>query len=239
MIPKIIQTTDYRWLNWETSKLPHFLIVGGSGSGKTYFEKLLLGKISRSDHNSLVILCDFKGDESLDYQQAFRFHEVEKGLDIFLNLFHARWSNQDKSKFPIFLCFDELGAYITSLDRKTADKVKKQLALVLMMGRSFHCHLIITLQRADASYFTNGGRDNFAIRLGLGKLSTESHRMLFPDTDSQDFANFVGGRGSGVIYRDGFELEQVVVPTVSRPKFLDSEIVLLLTRLMLFRDGGG
>lgn len=239
MIPKIIQSIDYRWLDWDTGRLPHFLIVGGSGSGKTYFEKLLLGKIGKNDPNALVILCDYKGDESLNFKQAYRFRDVENGLSIFLDMFDARLNKHDVSKYPIYLCFDELGAYLTGLDKKKADEVKKKLASVLMMGRSFHCHLIATLQRADASYFPNGGRDNFSIRLGLGKLSSESRRMLFPDNDSQDLAGFVGGRGQGILYRDGFELEQVVVPSVSRPQLLDSEVVLLLTRLMLFQQGGG
>lgn len=64
-----------------------------------------------------------------------------------------------------------------------------------MLGRSFNVHLIMALQRADSSYFINGARDNFPIRIGLGRLSDESRRMLFPDMQKDDYIPLKRGEG--------------------------------------------
>lgn len=210
-------------LNLNFEKTPHMLIVGGTGSGKTYFSRLLLGKISKYNSDSKLFICDFKGDRDFsDISGAYRYENVQNGLDEFLGAFRQRQKNIDSNRNPLFLFFDEYGAFINWLDKKAADKRKKEIAEVLMLGRSFNVHVIIALQRADASYFTGGARDNFAIRLGLGSLSAESRRMMFPDLETKDYQR--AGIGAGVLAIDGQNMVQVRVPKVNDQSLLSRSI---------------
>jgi pantothenate kinase-related protein Tda10 len=43
------------WLQWNPEKAPHIIVVGATGSGKTFFSKLLLGKISIYDSTSQTL----------------------------------------------------------------------------------------------------------------------------------------------------------------------------------------
>lgn len=79
-----------------------------------------------------------------------------------------------------------------------------------MLARSFNVHVIMALQRADSAYFMNGTRDNFPIRLGLGRLSDESRRMLFPDMDKENYIPLK--RGQGYLQTDSSDIIKVFVP---------------------------
>jgi hypothetical protein len=74
--------------------------------------------------------------------------------------------------------------------------------------------IIIALQRASASMFTEGARDNFNYVIGLGNLSKESQQMLF----SEHRENMKPDRkqGTGYLLVSGSELIPVAVPTIRR-----------------------
>lgn len=223
MIKNILKNSSFRNIHWDEDQNPHFLIVGTTGTGKTYFFRLLIGKIILNDVNAQIILCNFKYDNNLNFEKSYDYKDVKKGLDKFINMFEYRLANH-KSENNIYLVFDEMAAFILSLDNKETKFYKDKIAQILMLGRSFRVHLITTMQRADAKFFSDGARDNYSIRLGLGRLSAESRRMLFPDTESDYFKNFNGGQGSGFLYKDGHELEEIIVPEVRNQNKLDNII---------------
>lgn len=99
---------------------------------------------------------------------------------------------------------------MTVLDKKEAEDFKKRIAELLMLGRSFNCLIIMTLQRADSSYFVNGARDNFGIRLGLGRLSDESRRMMFPDMQKDEYKPL--RRGEGYLQTGSSDIVKIYVP---------------------------
>ena len=48
-----------------------------------------------------------------------------------------------------------------------------------MLGRQAGYFLIVACQRPDAKYFSDGIRDNFNFRVGLGRISELGYGMLF------------------------------------------------------------
>ncbi|MCC8024705.1 MAG: hypothetical protein LIP16_05300 [Clostridium sp.] len=52
-----------RYVTWCPSKAPHAIICGATGSGKTYFTQLLLGKMALYIENCEIAVCDFKNDD--------------------------------------------------------------------------------------------------------------------------------------------------------------------------------
>lgn len=220
------------YIIWDFDKIPHMIIIGGTGSGKSYFLKLLLGRLSKYEKESQVFICDFKGDTDLIFLEStknfYRYLDCKKGLEEFYKLFQARQSGSDLQRHPVFLAFDEWASYINSFpSKKEMDEAKQILSNLLMLGRSFNVHIIISQQRADAQYF-NTARDNFGIVIGLGNLSEESKKMFF--NDYKDEIESDRRIGTGYVLENGMNLQKIVVPKISDMKKLEDAIKEVVNR---------
>lgn len=203
-------------IDWLPDKAPHVMVCGATGSGKTYFTKLLLGKIASHQPTARLSVCDFKGDRDFEFlngcSRFHRFIDCQEGLQQFYDRFRQRQSGEDSSRSMMVLFFDEWASYCNSVDKKAVEEEKKKLSNLLMLGRSFQVHLIISQQRADAQYF-NSARDNFNLVIGLGNLSEESKNMLFHEFKSQMQPN--RNQGTGYLLTNGAGLTPVIVPVIS------------------------
>lgn len=220
-------------VNWHPSLAPHMVIFGNTGSGKTYCCKLILGKIALHEKKSQIYVCDFKGD--IDYsflegqERFFRFMECQNGLQLFYDKFQQRQSGTDKSRNMLVYYFDEWASYCNSIsdDKKFLEAEKRKLANVLMLGRSFSCHVILSQQRVDAQYF-NTARDNFNITIGLGNLSEESKQMFFHEYKKDMKPD--RGRGTGYMLENGANLTSIRVPKITNFKKLNNTILQAVKR---------
>ena len=74
--------------------------------------------------------------------------------------------------------------------------LRSQLKKIVMLGRQAGYFLIVACQRPDAKYFSDGIRDNFNFRVGLGRISELGYGMLFgSDVKKQFFQKRIKGRG--------------------------------------------
>lgn len=94
--------------------------------------------------------------------------------------------------------------------KKSAEAAKAKLATLLMLGRSFNVHVLISQQRPDAEYFSKA-RDNFNVVIALGNLSKEAVNM-FSGFD-KDAMEPVSSIGSGYILTNG-TMKSIQVPQV-------------------------
>jgi DNA segregation ATPase FtsK/SpoIIIE-like protein len=211
------------YIEWDVIKYPHMILFGSTGSGKTYLLKLILGRIALRMSNAAFTICDFKGDDDFSFLNGcstfFRYEECKKGLDRFLALLRDRQDGADKTVHQ-FLIFDEYAAYLNFLDKKQAESTKQLMATILMLGRSFNMHIIISQQRVDAVYFASA-RDNFSAVIGMGRLSKESVEMMFADFKDEIDRNKPLGEGNCLI---GGNLTEIVVPLVQNQHRLESVI---------------
>lgn len=202
-------------IDWSPSLHPHIVICGATGSGKTYFAKLLLGKIAVHEPDALITVCDYKSDTDFEFlegcERYYRFMECSSGLQLFYDRLQARQRGTDKSRNLLILFFDEFASFINSLEKKEAEEQKKKISYLLMLGRSFHIHMIVSLQRADANYFQSA-RDNFSLCIGMGVLSDESKSMLFRDFKSEMKPDRKQGTG---YMTNGTVLQAIQVPSIS------------------------
>lgn len=217
---------------WEPDHTPHIIVVGATGTGKTYLCKLLLGKIARYCPDSELIVCDMKADNDYAFLQGhenyFRFMDCAKGLEKIGTMLTGRQQGNPDRHLTI-LYFDEWASYISSIsnDKKLSSNELQKLSRLLMMGRSFNLQVIISQQRADASTFGTA-RDNFNLAIGLGNLSKESQQMLFFDFKSEMFPDRT--RGTGYLLANGADFHAVRVPTIKRMDLLESDIIAGVTR---------
>lgn len=200
------------YISWLPSKAPHMVIFGATGSGKTYFTKLLLGKIVSHVPNSQLFVCDYKGDDDFAFlngcERFSRFDECN--VSTFYERLRARQSGEDASRNMLVLFFDEYASYICNLEKKAAESEKRKLASILMQGRSFRVHCIIGLQRPDSQFLES--RENFSVAIGLGNLSKESRQMLF--SEFKDEMQPDRKQGTGYMLTNGTDFQAVQVPTI-------------------------
>lgn len=213
---------------WEHVKYAHMLLCGPTGSGKTYALKNILVDAGRVDYVRLH-LCDFKNDDFKFAEGAPRYYGFKacaQGLNDFYEAFEARQSGADDMRFPLFLVFDEWGAYLSTLDKKQAEAEKAKLSTLLMLGRSFNVHVVISQQRADAEYFAKA-RDNFGAILGMGELSKEAKEMLFSEVKEHMRPVETPGIGH---FLQGAKLYRVWVPFLQQADDLNAAILRLVSR---------
>lgn len=208
---------------WDYQHNPHLLIVGNTGSGKTYAEKLILGRIAKYIPEAKITVLDFKADDYRFLRACNRHYEYMdclQGLDDFYNAFLARLQGNKPDRSFRLVCIDEWASFQNNLEKKEAEKVKKQLASLLMLGRSYNIHVLISQQRADAKYFDTA-RDNFNEIIAFGNISKESALMFGFDRDK---LQPVSGMGSGYMLTNGTDLREIQVPTVRNSARLENAI---------------
>lgn len=138
--------------------------------------------------------------------------ECVDGLSAFYKRFTDRQQGNDTSRSMLVLFFDEWASYLNFQDKRQAEEEKRKLSNLLMLGRSFNVHVIISQQRADAQYFSTA-RDNLNLVIGLGNLSEESKEMLFHEYRKEMLPDRT--RGTGYMLTNGTNLQSVCVPRIN------------------------
>lgn len=219
----------------------HTLITGSSGSGKSVALLFLLGKRMQSDPGAQVYVCDYKNSADFrfldEYTRYYTGDRCYEGIMEFYRKFQeTRESGEPEGRY--LLIFDEYPAFLNHLQMldkqnktKQAVEVMSAVSEILMLGRGLRYGIWIVTQRADASLFANGSRDNFMSVLALGKMSREQKNMLFTGEELPDRTY---QPGEGVILLDGRGIEEVKIPRITDVPEWKSGILAALER----SDGG-
>ncbi|MEW4354975.1 FtsK/SpoIIIE domain-containing protein [Streptococcus pneumoniae] len=210
-------------IHWNISSHPFLMLTGSTGTGKSTFLLQLIALIYLySDGEAKIILLDYKHSDDFlfarSYDSYYAFENVTQGFDRFYQEFRKRLSGESDDYSQWWLVFDEYSSWISMLDKKTSEEYKNKLGEILRLSRSLNMRGIFVLQRADSIYFMGGIRDNFSVKIGLGRLSQEAKKMLF-DTDLEIKPQKIG---KGYIQIDGYEIKPCLVPKVrNRQKMID------------------
>lgn len=209
----------------------HLLLTGASGSGKSYALKWLMENLLKE--NVDLLFCNFKRSEDFrfleGYSRYFTYSECAEGVQAFYESFKlVQDSALEFSGGYHIMVFDEFPAFVMSTsmeDKKLAERYKMMIAELLMLGRSYGFGVWLVMQRPDATFLTNGARDNFHMTITLGNISKEAKSMLY---SGEELPNRVYKVGEGVCYIDGIGIKEIKFPAIQNMKLLEERI---LTRL--------
>ncbi len=219
---RLLDFADHRkYIEWEYAKYPNLAILGNTGSGKSYFIRLLLGYISKYTENPKAHVCCYKNELlKTDAPRFWGYKNVALGVEQFRAEFEDRLQGNQCRDFRLLL-IDEYVAWLSSMENKEADKIKKQISELLFMVRSLNMHVILGCQRAMATDFSHGSRDCLNVIM-MGAPSKESIRSFCSAEDGDMMEPQEIGRGYALF--DGQKPIAITVPTVTDPQALDTAI---------------
>ncbi|QDI92489.1 DNA translocase FtsK [Salicibibacter halophilus] len=198
---------------WEFDKMPHMLIAGGTGGGKTYFILTMIQSLVA--YGADVRILDPKKADLADLETVMPERTVfSKSNGIMMTLrksveaMHQRSEDmkqlpdyQTGSNYadvglpPVFIVFDEFVAFMEMLEPQDKMKALEYMKQLVMLGRQMGYFLILAAQRPDAKYLADGIRDQFSFRVALGKMSESGYGMMFGDVDKTFSYRGIKGRG--------------------------------------------
>jgi len=193
----------------DLAKIPHILLGGSTGSGKSVLLKLLLMQSLRK--GAEVYIADFKG--GVDFPPAWHERcrmcfeeddllelltgladELERRKRLFgkagcSNLDEYNKVSKTQLKRLVFAC-DEVAEI---LDKSGADKKRKdqiapiesKLSIIARQGRAFGIHLILATQRPDANLIPGQIRTNLGCRI-CGRADSILSQIILDSTAAAD-----------------------------------------------------
>lgn len=216
---------------WHFRKTPHALIVGGTGSGKSYFMFYLIKEIMRKGYGLKIVDPKISDLTKLSYVSVNNLVVYEKEdvinlLDDVTLEMDSRYKKmlETSDNFgedyvaygmqPFFLVFDELLAFIATCDNKEKKEVMAKLTNIIVKGRQAGVFVVLATQRPDVDVIDGKIRDQLALRVALGKMSGEGYKMIFGKS-SVAFRS-IDIKGSGYFMIEG---------VIDRPTFFVSPFV--------------
>lgn len=238
-------------ISYKLSKTPHSLIVGGTGSGKSFF---ILGKIvsylSLTPQAELYIIDPKKADlsllrfiEDMEGRVVTEPNQIAKMLREVVEIMEDRYKTyfNDISAFgkdyvdfglpPIILIFDEFSAFIHSVDKKLSKEVLDYIFTIVMKGRQAGVIVEILMQRPSADDLPTNIRAQMGFKAGLGAMDKIGYNMIF-DTNNIEYKT-VTEKGAGYIQIDGIHTAPVYFETPYIDK--DFDFIQEITKLVKYK----
>lgn len=191
------------------SKIPHMLIGGSTGSGKSILLKLVLMQCVKK--GAKIYIADFKGgvdfpnvwhkkcclltDEEtllkvlIDVTTELKMRKQILRNAAFANIDEYNRNTEKKLQRIIFAC-DEIAEVLdkTGLTKQQKDeilKIESELSLIARQGRAFGIHLVLATQRPDAAILNGQIRNNIDTRI-CGRADNVLSQIILDNTDASD-----------------------------------------------------
>ena len=191
------------------ARVPHILLGGATGSGKSVLLKLLLMQASKKGAD--VCIADFKGGVDFPpvwHKECRMCFEEQSTLELLTelteelerrkrllkaaglpNIDHYNAATGDNLKRYIFAC-DELAEMLdktglTKEQKEIAVKIESRLSVIARQGRAFGIHLILATQRPDSAILNGQIKNNINCRI-CGRADNVLSMIILDKTDAAD-----------------------------------------------------
>lgn len=183
-------------------KLQHTLLVGVTGSGKTYCLYNLLLQFYNKGVPYELYYADPKGSSLAVIGQAIAPErtavDMAKIIELLVEFVEKMRERKDEikeflksrldadysdfNKSPYIFCFDEYASFVSVLaneDKKTRDKVNALLSEIVLQGRQLGFFILVIMQKSDANLISTSLRDNIPLKIVLGNSEQQTYVTAF------------------------------------------------------------
>ena len=193
----------------DLARVPHILLGGATGSGKSVLLKLLLMQANKKGAN--VCIADFKGGVDFPpvwHKECRLCFEEQSTLELLTelvkelerrkqllkvsglpNIDHHNAATGDNLQRYIFAC-DELAEMLdktglTKEQKEIVIKIEGLLGTIARQGRAFGIHLILATQRPDSTILNGQIKNNINCRI-CGRADNILSMIILDKNDAAD-----------------------------------------------------
>ena len=222
------------------------LIAGKSGSGKSLSARWYLWQMLSSGE-SAVYISDYKAGEEYEMFEGLPAYAsgsdaVQMILD-FYDFFTEVRSRRIRLKKHYTLFIEEyfgLLTYAETQSKKLKTEIMSKIGELLAVSRGSNFGIILCIQRADASNFSSGSREQFQAVLSFGRCSAEQFRMLgfSGELEGNPTGSYKAGQALALV--DGQEsVQEIIVPLIVNPDIMCRDLRFYLFHQPDLRPPGG
>ena len=193
----------------DLARVPHILLGGATGSGKSVLLKLLLMQANKK--GAKVCIADFKGGVDFPpiwHKECRMCFEEQSALELLTelteelerrkqllkasglpNIDHYNAATGENLQRYIFAC-DELAEMLdktglTKEQKEIVVKIEGLLGTIARQGRAFGIHLILATQRPDSNILNGQIKNNINYRI-CGRADNVLSMIILDKTDAAD-----------------------------------------------------
>lgn len=225
------ENIDKQIVSWNINTVPHLLIAGRSGSGKSIAIRNLIFHCLLHPEQFSLVSVNLKAEEFPffgKYNDVILKHvetlEDAFGVVQYANLlFRERYAAMEKAgvnnytELPTkekttIVILDEVyylfGEYPndTDTERQVKKQIQQKILEIARLGRAAGVHLVLSTQTPSLDIIPRELKDNLPARLLLGE-NTEEYSQLALDTEGIDYLPNIMGRGYFQEYGQGQEIQ--------------------------------
>lgn len=247
------EDTSGRGLYRDLADMPHLLVAGQTGSGKSVFMTSVLATLCAlcgPDRLRLMLVdpkrvefADFEGDPHLDGEPAYevedarelvgravsemeRRFEVLKGVHCKSIREYNRMAPAGKSLPYVVLAVDEFADLMLMGTKEQRKKVEEAIVRLAQKARAVGIHLVLGTQKPLVTVVTSLIKGNMPARAAFSVTSLGDSRVILDEPGAEALT----GRGD-MLYRDPTaRLESERVRRVQAPWVSPSNMAVLLGR---------
>ena len=193
----------------DLTRVPHILLGGATGSGKSVLLKLLLMQANKK--GAKVCIADFKGGVDFPpvwHKECRMCFEEQSTLELLTelteelerrkqllktaglpNIDHYNAATGENLQRYIFAC-DELAQMLdktglTKEQKEIINKIESNLSIIARLGRAFGIHLILATQRPDSTILNGQIKNNINYRI-CGRADNVLSQIILDNTNAAD-----------------------------------------------------
>ncbi|MBE5943057.1 MAG: hypothetical protein E7264_11050 [Lachnospiraceae bacterium] len=201
--------------------ISNILIAGKSGSGKSQSLRWYIWNMLHTGE-SMVYIADYKGGEEYEaFEGCSSYASGEFAIQMiedYYELFTLVRNNHIRLQTHYTLVIEEwfgLLVYAETQSKKLKADLMAKVGELLAVSRGLNMGIIVCVQRADASLFSTGSREQFQCVCSFARTSAEQFRMLGYSGELEENPTQNYKAGQGIVLIDGQEgVQEIIVPYI-------------------------
>ncbi|QEH36465.1 FtsK-like domain-containing protein [Aquisphaera giovannonii] len=204
--------SQYR-LDLGDDRLPHMLVAGGTGSGKTIFlYSVVLSLVTAHTSKTLeLVIIDPKqtdftvfgglphlrngeiiidADRGVEAVKAIAEHDMQERSELLQkakcrDIKAYNLANPKKIIRPLVVVIDEYADLVSVLSKKERDDFERVISRITARGRNVGIHLILATQRPTADVVTGNIKANMAARISFSLPSSRDSLVILDEPGAE------------------------------------------------------